>query len=80
MSYTLFFTISYVTASYFFLKMPTILHKKKKYRSPILNKAIETNKILHISHRGGSFENLENTTLAFDNAVILFLKFLMIIK
>lgn len=26
-------------------------------------------KILHISHRGGSFENFENSQLAFKNAV-----------
>lgn len=49
----------YVLTSFVLLKNPTLLHKKKKTKFTCV----------HISHRGGAFERLENTLEAFDYAV-----------
>ncbi|ELT91116.1 hypothetical protein CAPTEDRAFT_117554 [Capitella teleta] len=49
----------YIITSYVFLKYPGILHKKKDVKF----------KAVHISHRGGAGENLENTMAAFQHAV-----------
>ncbi|XP_063286925.1 lysophospholipase D GDPD3 [Pelobates fuscus] len=49
----------YAVTSYYLLKNPHILHKKK--RLPFYCR--------HISHRGGAGERIENTLEAFDNAV-----------
>jgi glycerophosphoryl diester phosphodiesterase len=44
---------------------------KSRFKNPIYVNAIKRNTVLHISHRGGSRENLENTIKAFDHAVKL---------
>ncbi|OQV15429.1 Glycerophosphodiester phosphodiesterase domain-containing protein 1 [Hypsibius exemplaris] len=48
----------YIASSIFFLKFPTLIHRKKK----------QAFKCTHISHRGGAGENLENTMTAFRHA------------
>ncbi|EAR94915.2 glycerophosphodiester phosphodiesterase (macronuclear) [Tetrahymena thermophila SB210] len=57
--------------SYFFQKNPQYLWKPYIHTSKLMQEAIKQRgaKILHISHRGGSFENFENTEKAFENAV-----------
>ncbi|XP_075035051.1 lysophospholipase D GDPD3 [Mixophyes fleayi] len=50
----------YAVTSYYLLKNPHILHKRK--RLPFHCR--------HISHRGGAGERIENTLEAFDNAVV----------
>ena len=80
-----FTAVFYVSCSFFFLKYPNFLHKKKIYKSKLLQNVLNSDKILHISHRGGndfflkihiyfilksgSREALENTLDAFNNAV-----------
>ncbi|KAM8962472.1 lysophospholipase D GDPD3 [Pelodytes ibericus] len=49
----------YAVTSYYLLKNPHILHKKKRLAF----------NCRHISHRGGAGERIENTLEAFDNAV-----------
>lgn len=49
-------TISYIACSAFFLKYPNLIHRKKIYKSNLLQKALNTDKILHISHRGGKIK------------------------
>ncbi|XP_018414597.1 PREDICTED: glycerophosphodiester phosphodiesterase domain-containing protein 1-like [Nanorana parkeri] len=49
----------YAATSYYLLKNPHILHRRK--RLPFYCR--------HISHRGGAGERIENTIAAFDNAV-----------
>jgi len=50
--------LTYVSASLFFLRYPTLLRKKKKINF----------KATHISHRGGAGERIENTLAAFRHA------------
>lgn len=49
----------YIAMSVFFLRFPTLIHKKKKLKF----------RPVHISHRGGAGENCENTMTAFKHAV-----------
>ncbi|XP_022670685.1 glycerophosphodiester phosphodiesterase domain-containing protein 1-like [Varroa destructor] len=51
--------LTYIFVSIVLLKNPSILHKKKKPKFTCV----------HISHRGGAFERLENTMEAFEHAV-----------
>ncbi|KAG1662884.1 Lysophospholipase D GDPD1 [Nymphon striatum] len=51
----------YVLAACFFFKYPHCLHQRKNVKFK--------RQCLHISHRGGAGENLENTMEAFQNAV-----------
>jgi glycerophosphoryl diester phosphodiesterase len=60
--------ISYAFASYLLLKFPNLLWKKRRYQNELLNEAIDGKRVLHISHRGGTRERLENTIEAFKNA------------
>lgn len=73
--YTIFVfsSLTYVFSSFILFFYPNLLKKKKTYVSPIFNQLLSKNKILHISHRGGSREALENTIDAFDNAVLIIL-------
>ncbi|OQR78801.1 glycerophosphodiester phosphodiesterase domain-containing protein 1-like [Tropilaelaps mercedesae] len=50
---------AYALSSIILLKNPTLLHRKKKPKFTCV----------HISHRGGAFERLENTLEAFEHAV-----------
>ncbi|XP_065314270.1 lysophospholipase D GDPD1-like isoform X2 [Gordionus sp. m RMFG-2023] len=50
---------TYVATSYVLFKYPQILHKKKN----------NTLKCRNICHRGGSWENVENTIEAFQNSI-----------
>ena len=52
-SFFAFTTVSYIACSFFFLKYPHLLHKKKIYKNKILQTALTSNKVIHISHRGG---------------------------
>ena len=52
----------YVVASYVLLRKPLLLHRRKPDRF---------RRCVHISHRGGAGENLENTMVAFQNSVKL---------
>lgn len=59
LNFVSFFTVtavSYVTCSYIFLKFPWLLHKRKEYKSAELQSLLDSNKVLHISHRGGRCE------------------------
>ncbi len=53
-----FTTVSYIACSFFFLKYPNLIHKRKTYKNKILQMTVNSNKILHISHRGGCSESL----------------------
>lgn len=44
------------------------IKRKNKLKHPLFQKTLTSNKVLHISHRGGSRENLENTMQAFHHA------------
>ncbi|XP_063157393.1 lysophospholipase D GDPD3 isoform X2 [Candoia aspera] len=63
MSYHLLFGLPafgiYALASYYFRKKPHLLHKPRKF--PV--------RCLHVSHRGGAGDQIENTLGAFKNAV-----------
>ncbi|XP_048837510.1 lysophospholipase D GDPD1-like isoform X1 [Brienomyrus brachyistius] len=61
MIYVLSTVLGYVLASVLLLKCPSLLHRRKR----------ETFRGMHISHRGGAGENLENTMAAFRHAVEL---------
>jgi len=69
--FLLYAFIAYWTISLFFFIFPNILHPKKTYKSKILQAASDSfgKKLLHLSHRGGSRERLENTVEAFHNAL-----------
>lgn len=69
MAYIFAGVFAYYTISYFFLKFPKILHKKKIYTNTKINEVLNSKKILNIAHRGGSRENVENTMEAFEAAV-----------
>ncbi len=57
----------YAPTSYFFLKNPEYIHRKKdKLVLPPLGDQSHYN----IAHRGGSLENPENTLQAFKHSVI----------
>ena len=58
---------TYTLLSLAFLKFP-IRRRPNKITHPKLLNAIARKSILHISHRGGSREKLENTLEAFDHA------------
>ena len=64
----------YGAVSFLFYKNPQLLWKRKTFKSPILQAALDKKCTLHISHRGGSRENLENTLESFTHAVISLLK------
>ena len=53
-SFVTFTTVSYIACSFFFLKFPHFLHAKKTYKNKLLQAVLNSNKFLHISHRGGS--------------------------
>jgi len=69
--YFLYAFIAYWVISLFFFIFPSFLHPKKTYKSKILQSLSDNfgKKVLHVSHRGGSRERLENTIEAFENAV-----------
>lgn len=69
LSICVFGSISYVFLSWVVFFYPNLLRKKKSYLSEKLNLLINSDKVLHISHRGGSREGLENTIEAFEKAV-----------
>ena len=60
----------YVSLSVFFFKYPHLLHGKR-FQGQIWDflENHSQKQMFHISHRGGSRENLENTLEAFDYAV-----------
>lgn len=62
----------YWSLSILFLLHPTLLHKKKKF-SKLYEYAHKNGKIAHISHRGGSRENLENTIQVIPISIYLYL-------
>lgn len=55
---------SYVILSLTFFIIP-IKRKTNLNKNPLFRKALDKKGILHISHRGGSREKLENTIEAF---------------
>lgn len=62
----------YYLISCIFFIFPNIIWKGGKKRQtyhPIIAQSFDGKKIVHISHRGGSRENLENTIQAFDHAL-----------
>ena len=61
----------YSLTSYYFLKNPTQLHPKHQFSHELFNSltANPGKKVLSISHRGGSFEKVENTIEAFQNSI-----------
>ncbi|KAL4512718.1 hypothetical protein ABPG72_020555 [Tetrahymena utriculariae] len=59
----------YWATSYFFLKNPQILKKKKSWKSQLLSKALNKEQVLHIAHRGGSRYRVENTIESFENGL-----------
>jgi len=62
--------IAYAVLSILLFKFPQIIHSKK-FKGPLFNnlQKMKRKRVMHISHRGGSREGLENTIEAFDNAV-----------
>jgi glycerophosphoryl diester phosphodiesterase len=56
---------AYIMISLFFLCFPNILHKKAKYRYDMFNDLVDSDKLLCIGHRGGSYEGPENTIEVF---------------
>jgi hypothetical protein len=56
---------AYIIISVFFLCFPNILHKKTKYQYEMFNDLVNSDRILCIGHRGGSFEGPENTMEVF---------------
>lgn len=68
-SICVFGSISYVLLSWILFLYPNLLRKKKNYLSVKLNLLVNSDKVLHISHRGGSREGLENTLETFEKAV-----------
>jgi len=61
----------YSLTSYYFLKNPTKLHPKYKFKHELFNNltANPGNKVLSIAHRGGSYENVENTIESFQHSI-----------
>jgi len=55
--------------SLFLFIFPNLIHKRKTYKSHVLNQAL-SGKVLHISHRGGAREGLENTIPTFRQAIL----------
>jgi hypothetical protein len=60
MNYFFFGFIGYCVASVTFFIFP-YKRKKDKFKHPKYQKIMQKKAILHISHRGGCRENLENT-------------------
>lgn len=44
---------AYVVISYILFKFPNILHKRKTYKSKLLQDILDRKGVLHVSHRGG---------------------------
>jgi glycerophosphoryl diester phosphodiesterase len=63
--------IAYPVVSLVLFVFPNILHRRKSYKSAVINEAVYGKKVLHISHRGGAREGLENTVPTFQHAVDL---------
>lgn len=55
--------------SYYFLKNPLVIKKKKIPKNTLLKKVLKKDKFLGVVHRGGCLYNLENTMEAFQFAV-----------
>ena len=46
---------AYILISTFFLIFPNIIHKKMKYTYEVFNSLVDSDKLLCIGHRGGSY-------------------------
>lgn len=62
---------AYAALSLALFCFPNVLHKRKKYKSEVLEEALNSpsHKVLLIAHRGGARERFENTMSAFEHAV-----------
>eukprot|EP01016_Furgasonia_blochmanni_P045257 TRINITY_DN6353_c0_g1_i4.p2 TRINITY_DN6353_c0_g1~~TRINITY_DN6353_c0_g1_i4.p2 ORF type:complete len:223 (+),score=32.05 TRINITY_DN6353_c0_g1_i4:62-670(+) len=68
--YLLPLILAYPAVSYLLLKFTGRFWRRRTYSNTLLDKVLsDRSKILHISHRGGSWEDLENTLEAFHHAV-----------
>lgn len=70
LSYTLSIVATYWAVSYVFLKSKWMTNsKKKEWKSELVRRALNKELVLHVAHRGGSRERLENTIESFENGV-----------
>ena len=57
---------AYFLVSLFFFIFPNLIWRKKTYKNALFQKALSSNKILAIAHRGGTRHCTENTMQAFE--------------